>query len=709
MNISNAEASEFVPILHRSSFIYFIAGVIGFVFYAFIICTYTRIPSISAQHPAANIIIWHTGCGLMLMASFISYFLTENVIDAVPILTPLRDSLCQYFGPWNQFFLLGSTLWYLMLAVDLLLALFNPWIGYSCKAWTYHIIAWGISTLTAAWMVVTKNVGLSTCNMCWIRKTSTPEQVNLAHWMFLFGPVILTWLFLFFVLIFATIRFAQRQLDVTYRAKRRSLLQYYRYLLLYGAHWAACGSIYYEDYHDWFGHYRNQRRLLITLVIVFASYPILLSIVWVVNTDLIQHCTKDNTLPKADKGREAFANTDHFSAALRKDLMRYTTTGIRCSLRGDSVDTVSRSSRLLEHDLESRPLISPLASTSPDLYHEKKRVAATIYNVEYRFYEKLGFTDYAPRIFQSIRELSGIRHDLYEQSFADTLLERASEGKSGMLFYFTTDRKYLVKTMTKMEHKFLLKILPVYHQYIMKQPKSLLCRFLGCHSMQLPVGWNTMFFVVMENVMAGGKVHERYDLKGIVSAAFKNKDYVRQHPSIEARSQLSPALSIEFSQILSRTSSDVQLGRDQELLSRHVALNVNASIRANFSRQIISDCGFLQRLGIMDYSCLLGIRHYSKPLRETEMNDLPRNALISVDYRSVYYVGFIDILQYYNSGWKCQRAILSLLIDPTEITALPPAEYALRFLQFIHDHLLNDVYASTPQQSYGSFANCEHE
>lgn len=559
-------------------------------------------------------------------------------------------------------------------------------------------------------MVVTNNASLCTINVCWIRKTSTSEQVNVAHWILLFGPIIFTWLFSFIVLMLASIRFAQRQLDVTYRAKRRSLLQYYRYLLLYGAHWTAFGSIYYEYYHHFVGEYRCQRRTLVALVVVFASYPVLLSIVWIVNTDLFQHCANDNTPPRADsKKRDAFTSTEHFSAALRKDLMRYTTTGIRCSLRGDSVDAVSRSSRLSEHELETGPLLSPMPSSSTDLYHEKKRVAATIYNVEYRFYEKLGFTDYAPRIFQSIRELSGIRHDLYEQSFADTLLERASEGKSGMLFYFTTDRRYLVKTMTKTEHKFLLKILPVYHQYIMKQPKSLLCRFLGCHSMQLPVGWNTMFFVVMENVMGGGKVHERYDLKGIVSAAFKKQDCMRQQPLMEARIQLSPAPSIESSPILSRTSSEVHLGRDQELLSRHVALNVNASIRANFSRQIISDCGFLQRLGIMDYSCLLGIRHYSKPLQEVELAGLPRNALVSVDCRSVYYVGFIDILQYYNSGWKCQRAVLSLLMNPTEITALPPAEYALRFLQFIHDHLLNDVYATTPRQSYGSFANCEHE
>lgn len=32
----------------------------------------------------------------------------------------------------------ASVGWYLMLSLDLFVALVNPWMGYNCKSWTYH-------------------------------------------------------------------------------------------------------------------------------------------------------------------------------------------------------------------------------------------------------------------------------------------------------------------------------------------------------------------------------------------------------------------------------------------------------------------------------------------------------------------------------------------------------------------------------------------
>ncbi len=108
-------------------------------------------------------------------------------------------------------------------------------------------------------------------------------------------------------------------------------------------------------------------------------------------------------------------------------------------------------------------------------------------------YEKLGLTEYRPLIFQHIREnLLDLDPEKYRSSFEPEvgLVERKSEGKSGQLFYFSGDRKYVVKTMSKSEHSFLLEILPRYHAYLRAHPRSFLCRFVGCYSMQLPIGWN---------------------------------------------------------------------------------------------------------------------------------------------------------------------------------------------------------------------------
>ncbi|KAF4030105.1 Phosphatidylinositol-4-phosphate 5-Kinase [Phytophthora infestans] len=291
---------------------------------------------------------------------------------------------------------------------------------------------------------------------------------------------------------------------------------------------------------------------------------------------------------------------------------------------------------------------------SAGLYHEKKRLATTVYNGEYRYYEKLGFTDYAPKVFQNIREICGIDNEI--------------------------DRRYLVKTMTKKEHSFLLEVLPLFHQYILKQPNSLLCRFLGCHSMQLPVGWNKMFFVVMENIFPDGPVDERYDLKGIfhqsnfryqegiptpVSSDWSRSGREEERMVLEeVEGMLSESQSVdselgqvtEKQPLLRRGSSRPSLRYDNDFVIRRASLCVNPTTRANLLAQVTSDCGFLQELGIMDYSCLLGIRHYNRRIEPDIMDNLAHNAIVSADQSTVYYLGFVDILQHYNIDGKSSTA-----------------------------------------------------
>lgn len=620
--------------------------------------------------------------------------------------------------------------------------------------------------------------GVSAMNFCWLKRTPDAATVNQANWAFLYSEIVASVVLSLSVLLFASFRFVRRQLDVTYRAKRRNLLQYYRYLLIYGGYWATCGGLYYASYVQRFAG-DLARRLQVAFLLVFGSYPVLLLVVWVLNTELYQNRSSENALPKAERSHtgsagstsEPVSSTEHFSAALRKDLMRYTTAGICCSinetppLSAMTLESLtspllsrSRANSLDRTAVASLSLLQMEESDSAELYSEKKRLATTVYNNEYRYYEKLGFTDYAPKIFQNIRAVCGIDNERYEQSFADTLLERASEGKSGMLFYFTSDRRYLVKTMTKWEHSFLLAVLPLYHQYVLKQPNSLLCRFLGCHSMQLPVGWNKMFFVVMENVFPDGPVDERYDLKGIFHQSNLRQQEEQQrattprwtttrrrhphafvdHASNSSNSSHSShsgddndtdsdnetkrawaALSSrcappdvlqyviteeqrrESEPLLRRGSSRSSLRHDTDFVTRRASLRVNPATRANLLAQVTSDCGFLQELGIMDYSCLLGIRHFRAPLDPVALDALAHNAVVSEDQQTVYYLGFVDILQHYNFGWKVQNCLLSVVLDKRSITALPPAEYALRFLNFIHEYLLRDPDAAN-KRSYGS-------
>ena len=356
----------------------------------------------------------------------------------------------------------------MILSVDLLIALFSPWTTAEMKTYCYHISTW-LAAFVSAFVVLSLDAyGLSSLNLCWIRRTTRAEETNELNWVFLYGPVLFTFSVSLVVLVLACVRFARRQQDLTHRDKRRNLLQYLRYLVVFGVHWLVCAILYYLDYEKGF----NSKQLQVAFAAMFAIYPGLLLLVWCANTDLLG-CGNNASKPR-DR------DIQHFSVAMRKDLMRYTKAGI---IRG-----IHDSERL--RTPRSRP------NESAD-YYEKKRLAANIFKGQNRHYEKLGFTDYAPKVFRDIRDICNISTESYSRSFGDgqALLEKCSEGKSGMLFYYSNDRRYLVKTMTKNEHSFLLKILPTYHEYLRRNPESLLCRFLGCHSIQMPIGWDRVFFV----------------------------------------------------------------------------------------------------------------------------------------------------------------------------------------------------------------------
>lgn len=421
--------------------------------------------------------------------------------------------------------------------------------------------------------------GLSALNLCWIRRTPSPIQMNQLNWLFLFGPIVFIFISSVLVLALATIRFARRQQDLTHRAKRRNLSQYLRYLLVFGLFWALCAVLYYVDYTQLF----NLDHINEAFASMFAVYPALLLLVWCTNSTLVEQRHPPTHL------------MEHFSVTLRKDLMHYTKAGIIRGIR----------------DAER----TPLQKRKSD-YAEKKRLAANVFTGQHRHYEKLGFTDYAPKVFRDIRELCNISTTNYERSFAETetLMEECSQGKSGMLFYFSKDKRYLVKTMTKSEQSFLLRILPTYHEYLKQNSNSLLCRFLGCHSIQMPVGWNRIFFVVMENVVRTESLIEKYDLKGTLST------------TLTAPTERDPLLPTQFS--------------DVDLVHRNQALRLNAGVRMELLAQLTSDCTYLQQQGILDYSCVVGIRQAPDQAEESSSY----HEIRSDPHGFIYYIGLCVIL-----------------------------------------------------------------
>ena len=193
------------------------------------------------------------------------------------------------------------------------------------------------------------------------------------------------------------------------------------------------------------------------------------------------------------------------------------------------------------------------------------------------------FRVYAPAAWQWLREsVYGVSPDEFIASMTqggdDEIKHHFSEAKGGGFFFFSVDRKYMIKTMDKDELATLLQILPAYCEHMRTQPRTMLTRISGCYAVTLY--GQTKHFMLIDNLFdpslfAEGKPNEKYDLKG---------SWVDRHSS--------PAES-------TRKDSDWTVTRK---------LRLSADNRRRLLRQAQNDARFLCGCKLMDYSLLLGIQ-----------------------------------------------------------------------------------------------------
>ena len=207
------------------------------------------------------------------------------------------------------------------------------------------------------------------------------------------------------------------------------------------------------------------------------------------------------------------------------------------------------------------------------------------------------FIDLEPSVFSMLRDCYGIDPRNYRASFkiknaadieSSGMLEKFTEGKSGSFFYFTRDFKYIIKTVTDEEEKFLQKIAYRYYDHMKNNPNSLIVRFFGLHKVRLAREQRYITVVVMENIFHTPdkfKMHERYDLKGsrVGRRSVKKTSKVRRE--------------------YKGTLKDLDLGDKK--------IQVGADSKAQLMGQLRRDVEFLIQCKIMDYSLLLGIHKHS--------------------------------------------------------------------------------------------------
>ena len=211
--------------------------------------------------------------------------------------------------------------------------------------------------------------------------------------------------------------------------------------------------------------------------------------------------------------------------------------------------------------------------------------------------QRFAFIDLEPSVFSLLRASYRIDPKLYRDSFriknaveidSTRMLEKFTEGKSGQFFYFTRDLRYIIKTVTEDEEKFLQKIAYKYYNHMRLHPNSLIVRFFGLHKVRLAPEQRFISVVVMENMFYNSnqpcKIHERYDLKG---------------STVGRRSLKGGRVRGTYK----GTMKDLDLG-DQRIV-------IGPESKEALMDQLRADVEFLCECKIMDYSMLLGIHHHS--------------------------------------------------------------------------------------------------
>jgi len=346
------------------------------------------------------------------------------------------------------------------------------------------------------------------------------------------------------------------------------------------------------------------------------------------------------------------------------------------------------------------------------------------------------FKDYAPTVFKKIREISNIKCSDYIKSISDKfmLLELSSPGKSGSFFYFSPDYRYLIKTVHYNEHRHFFKVLDKYYKYLEANPNTLIMSIYGLY--RLKADGHKMYFIVMQNVYPPNKdMHRMYDLKGSTFGRFvplpeEEKNYART------------------------------IFKDKNWTDEDRHLILGPEKRKLLLEQLEKDSNFLQTMGVMDYSLLLGIHQRNKgnsenirmkllstfaavlatvktksninrksSVFERRMTYLPDDdeeveednnnnnskydysvfnkddgGFISTDENNniqneAYYMGIIDYLAPWDFKKIVEHYFKTLILFQKNISAVSPKKYGKRFFKFVEDKIVlkDQPSTSTPQ------------
>lgn len=148
-----------------------------------------------------------------------------------------------------------------------------------------------------------------------------------------------------------------------------------------------------------------------------------------------------------------------------------------------------------------------LKTTESNRDHENPLLedAGTVPNST-NLHSNMTVTFHKRRLFMDTFEAYYVDSSLLEKSLSPDLnreqVFKAGEGagRSGSFFFFSHDRKFIIKTMTQGELNLLLATLPALCHHYQKNPDSLICKILGVFTLKTDAT-SEVHLMLMENTL----------------------------------------------------------------------------------------------------------------------------------------------------------------------------------------------------------------
>lgn len=576
-----------------------------------------------------------------------------------------NSTSCRSYATVTEYTLLAGECWLTTIALDLVYSLTNPFSSYKENMRRYQIMVWGFTGLLSLIFYSDTNCqGVFDKGICWIKIQGTSSPCLWGYYLFW---ILIMYLYQASATIFAYFRLNQG-LPATFEVRKKCAQETFKCLLVYAIYLTLLFFMFaiiagqHADTNPQPGSSMGNFALFFLFII--SNRGSVDGIVWFMLHDFARDDPPSNSSPASPRGKkqkfksvvqdeeeggdedgedEAVESSEvdgrmrtisvgddmrHKIKDLAKDASKTfqeladlaiteideadLSPQVNMALRQQIVTYVSRGVKdSIEREGLRRPQDYDLKYYLDNFFidvfvnWETKDPAVTPGLEVFEFVmDEHPFKTFAPTVFKQLREGEGITDEEYLRVLSSNAKERLSEGASGAFMIFCGGGEFIVKTIRAREARVLHESLPAYAAYLKENKDSFLCRFLGSYSLKMYA--QTFYFVVMRNCFdPTAEINERFDIKGSwVGRSAEKEKGTKRTVCRHCNTYFIPSKKEKCDVIVGPHESN-QVLKDNDLRTK---ISLNPAEYARVMNMLKKDSDLLGKLGVMDYSLLLGIK-----------------------------------------------------------------------------------------------------